>query len=152
MTTCREGCGACCDPVMLGDTHLAQSRLNITDRDRRWFLEDLRAMPGKEAAAKTAWMRASGRRTVGFVDGRMTRDAFFYSCRHFDPVARTCASHDDLPSACSGYPWHGEPRPDAAIPPECSFNADVGRVPVAITPRSTRGGATAIGCGSQPGG
>jgi Fe-S-cluster containining protein len=130
---CIEGCGACCDPVMLAAPHLQQALLpSLSARDRRWMLEDLVAMPAKEAAAKTAWMRA--RPTVGFVEGRLSRETFFYRCRQFDAETRACRSHDDLPSACGGFPWHGGvPHPDAALPPECGYNVDVGRVPVEIT-------------------
>lgn len=128
---CIPGCGACCDPVMLAAPHFEQARLDISERDRRWMLEDLVAMPFREGVAKTAWM--GNRQSFGVVAGRLVVERYFYRCRQFDADTRVCMSHDDLPSACSGYPWHGEPHPNKAIPPQCGYNVDVGREPVPVT-------------------
>lgn len=110
----------------------------ISSRDQRWLLEDLVAMPGKEAAPKMAWL--GGRLVAGMEGGRLLTARFYYRCRRFDPVTRLCTSRDDLPSACEEYPWGDSgPHPAKTIPPWCGYNVDVGRpvepVPVALTRR-----------------
>lgn len=118
---------------MLAEPHISQATTpGISERDRRWLLEDLSPMGGREAAAKTPWLR--GHLSAGMVGGRVVIGRFFYWCRHFDPATRTCASHDDLPSACKDYPWRDDPpHPAKTLPPQCGYNVDVGRVPVELT-------------------
>lgn len=130
MTECSK-CGVCCDPVLLtSDTIALASNLRISPRERRWLLEDLKPMSRKEAKAKVPWAFESGvlwRNNVGQVSWPL-----FYRCQHFNEETRQCESHHDLPETCSGFPWFGAPpHPHAVLPPECSYNVDVGR-PVQI--------------------
>lgn len=100
---------------------------------RRWILNDLTPMPYREGMAKAPQLAG---RDLATADGEMA-SVFFYRCRWFDAETRQCMNYENRPAVCSGYPWGGgPPRPDAALPPACSFNADVGR-PVAFL--SSRG-------------
>jgi len=98
--------------------------------DRQWAERCLTAMPVREALAKMP--RAAG---------ALLRDAlgnlvqpFYFRCSNLDPVTRECTDYHHRPDMCRDYPWYGgEPRMDAHLPPECSFNADIGLVPVALT-------------------
>jgi Fe-S-cluster containining protein len=56
----------------------------------------------------------------------------WFTCQWFDPVTRTCGTHDNLPQVCSGFPWY-EGGPDDVgddlawghVSKRCSFLADV---------------------------
>lgn len=63
---------------------------------------------------------------------------YFYRCRWFDRDTRTCTNYDDRPPGCRDYPWGatgGVPDPRAALPPSCSFRADIG-LPVYLRSRA----------------
>ena len=141
MTTCN-GCGCCCDPVVMPFTQAEAVRMPLSELDpvhRRWILNDLTPMPYREGIAKAPWLRGQ---LMATADGTGVTP-FFFRCRWFDQDSRSCTNYENRPEVCSGYPWSGEPpRPDAALPPACSFNADVGRavepMPVVLGPsRST---------------
>jgi len=58
---------------------------------------------------------------------------FAVECDLFDRVSRLCGAHEDRPAVCAGYPWYGrEPlgcgSAVAALPPQCSYTADVRRM------------------------
>lgn len=131
MTECLSGCGACCDPVTLPYNKLeAMTDPRLMPGDRKWATEYLTAMPYKEAMAKAPWLRG---RMLAEADGTPVQP-FYFRCSALDRETRRCAIYEDRPLTCRGYPWYGgEARPDATLPPACSFNADVGRVPVALT-------------------
>lgn len=134
MTECNR-CGACCDPVTLLVDRFEQARVpGMGARERRWLLEDLSPMPYREARRKAPHLTVALDVPGGLVDpvnpGLNTTAVAvgFYRCRHFDPATRTCASHDDLPQPCRDFPWFGlGPRRQAALPPPCSFRADIGQ-------------------------
>jgi len=143
MTECN-GCGCCCDPVMSAVTPLDMARLPpwaVDERTRRWYQEDLTPLNRKEALAKMPWL-AQGGKTALALDGT-TGDvtiafSMFYKCRHFDTETRTCLDYDNRPQPCVDFPFDGRSGAQlnhmdkaAALPPECSFNADIGR-PVQI--------------------
>ena len=94
----------------------------IPKAERQWADRCLSAMPVKEALAKAPWLR-----------GRLLADRFgnpsspfFFRCSNFDAATRQCADYDNRPDMCRGYPWYGQaPRRDAALPPDCSFKADL---------------------------
>lgn len=130
MAICN-GCGQCCNPVMLPYTHIrAITDQRIPEEGRRWARDALVPMTHREAFARQPWMR-----------GRVLRDQFgqfliypnFFRCLRYDAEAKRCSDYDNRPSTCRGYPWYGEaPRPDAALPPDCSYKEDliqIGRKP-----------------------
>ena len=123
MTVCRDNCGQCCDPVMLPYSLLeAMFDPRIAPEDRKWAGESLSPMPVGEALAKAPWL--AGRRLADSAGGEV--QPFYYRCANLDPETKACAVYDDRPFTCRGYPWYGgEPRPDAALPPDCSFQADL---------------------------
>lgn len=134
MTDCN-GCGGCCDPVVLLGDRFALAR-GVTDaRMRRWLLEDLSPMPYREAARKAnAGLVAARSNPAAVLTGPDEGPNFageavgFYRCRHFDPATRRCLSYDDRPEVCRQYPWlGGAPRPNAALPDACSYRADIGQ-------------------------
>lgn len=123
MTVCRPDCGQCCDPVMLPYTRIeAMTDQEIDPGQRKWAERCLTAMSTREAFAKAPWLR-----------GRALRDRFegfaqpfFFRCSNFDPETKRCTDYDNRPSMCRGYPWYGAPpRPDASLPPDCSFREDL---------------------------
>lgn len=141
MTSCREGCGACCAPVMLPCNrweYLADP--GLSERARRWVAEDLRPMRPRDAVAALPWLGEERRPTYGLDAGEMTFGTFYFSCRHFDPETRSCRDYDDRPESCRQYPLYGAERlaDNIALPPMCSCRADVGQ-PVEPIPVAWRG-------------
>lgn len=123
MTACRPDCGQCCDPVMLPYSRMeAIFDPSIPLEERQWADRCLTAMPVKEAHLKAPWLI-----------GRLLADRFgnpsspfFFRCSNFDPATRQCTDYDNRPGMCRGYPWYGgQPRTDAALPPDCSYQADL---------------------------
>lgn len=132
MTECN-GCGGCCDPVVLPFTQQQvkfASKFDIDDEDRRFVLEDLTPMRPKLALEKRPEMR--GRPLVDAA-GDLMLLPHFYTCKHFDEETRACTNYEGRPPVCRGYPWYDSgPKHGAALPPACSFNADIGQ-PVKFT-------------------
>jgi Fe-S-cluster containining protein len=128
MTECNC-CGSCCSPVVLPFAKFEASRAkNLDPVTRRWILEDLTPMGPKEAKARGEGWIFDQRKRVGSLTHTGETILFLYSCRHFDEETRLCTNHDNRPPGCRGYPWkHGVPDPTAALPPTCSYNADVDR-------------------------
>lgn len=91
-------------------------------------------MSPREAFALAPWLRGRMQR-----EGDRLVPSFYFRCRHFDPDTRRCTDYDNRPAMCRDYPWYGGAvNFSAALPPTCSFRADIGEVPVAITPRPQR--------------
>jgi Fe-S-cluster containining protein len=133
MTECNN-CGACCDPFMMvfspSDITILGPQL---DPDERAFYD----------AHLTPIRRADGRRMVAhwssgwsefIIDGEAKMvPAFYYQCDRYDAVAKRCTDYENRPDVCRDYPWYGEPPdPSKALPPTCSFLADVGREVMAV--------------------
>lgn len=137
--TCN-GCGTCCDPVVLPYPHIrAMTDPALPLRDRQWAQDDLTPMSAKEALTKVPWLRG---RTLVDQFGNLNL-GFYFRCRQFDPETRQCRSYDDRPGTCRNYPWYnGDPSDTAALAPWCSFNTDRGvvpePVPVALLPTRNR--------------
>jgi Fe-S-cluster containining protein len=148
VTDCN-GCGGCCDPFItvfspasfgLGhEIHIDGSIGAKLDPDELAFARE----------HLTAMRRSDGRNMVrdwsrGYsefiIDGDVRLvPAFYYRCDRYDPTERRCTDYDNRPDCCRGYPWYGDP-PDThkALPPTCSYNADIGR-PVAEMPVELQG-------------
>lgn len=137
MTDCN-GCGGCCDPVVLPITQIEMRQILPAEVDpatRRWVLEDL-TMVGKRAVLdKVAYQQIAGRSAAYGLDprtGEKRHGVSYYECRWFDRDTRQCTNHDNRPPPCSEYPWgDGPPVANVALPFECSFRADIGQ-PVTI--------------------
>lgn len=131
-------CGGCCDPVVMPFTQAEAIRMPPTELDaahRKWVLNDLTPMSYHEGIAKMPHMRGQSMATAS---GELSMP-FFFRCRWFDNETRLCTNYENRPEVCSSYPWGGRPpRSDAALPPQCSFNADIGR-PVALLPTKNSG-------------
>lgn len=131
-TECN-GCGSCCHPVLLPYTQLeARSKWarNIDPVDLEWTLNDLAPMSRREVRKLEPWLLDMA------LTGRTEDEVlpFFYRCRHFDETTRQCNNYPNRPPACRNHPWRdGIPQPGTALPPTCSFNADIGQ-PVAMMP------------------
>lgn len=132
MTECISGCGACCDPVVLPYTRLEAMRdPTISAEERRWASDALQPMGDKEGYAKMPHLRNRAMADQFGVPARV----FFFSCRHLDQETRRCNDYENRPAVCRGFPWQGQaPRPDAGLPLQCAFRADIGEVPVALGP------------------
>lgn len=131
MTECNS-CGACCDPVTLpfDYSHLLEWARNMSDRDAHWVRTAIMPMTPIEAYQHEPWLRradlVSSVQANGIVmDGD---SVFFYRCRWFDRDARQCTQYDKRPDVCRVYPWpDGTPLDGVALPPTCSFRADLGQ-------------------------
>jgi Fe-S-cluster containining protein len=131
VTECN-GCGSCCDPVTIPYTKLdAATDYTLDDRTRRWVLDDLTPMSRRDVLDREPWLLDKSTRLSAAVDGGDLFVPYFYSCRWFDETERRCTNWDDRPAPCRMYPWLDEPQPTAALPPTCSFRADIGQ-PVEI--------------------
>lgn len=133
MTECN-GCGVCCDPVVLPITQIEALTAPLDPEVRRWVLEDLIPMSRREAKAK--FPLVFERPVHQVLNGVATMlQPLFYRCRNYDPETGRCAIYETRPETCRDFPWAGgRPNPGIALPAPCSFNADVGR-PVAVTIR-----------------
>lgn len=95
---------------------------SIPEEMRRWTERSLTRMSRREAYTLAPWLK-----------GKQLRDQFgvllepnFFRCAHFDRETKRCTDYHHRPDMCSGYPWYdNEPRPDAALPPGCSFRDDL---------------------------
>lgn len=145
MTECN-GCGGCCDPVVSSITPLDMAKFapwQIDERTRRWYLEDLTPLPRKVALERLSWMTGGGKTAFGMGPDGIPVIAFsmFYECAQYDRETRTCRDYDNRPQPCRDYPFEDRTGKDlthmdraAALPPECSFRADIGQ-PVEIRPK-----------------
>lgn len=143
MTECN-GCGACCDPfvTVVAPIHLRDGTANrlIGFEEAEWMRRHLTPIRRKDGLAQVStWMTGGGwsdipkrnrdGRVIGFEVALMP--SHFY---RFDPVERRCTDYDNRPPVCRNYPWYdGAPEAGKAIPPTCSYRADVG-LPVAEMP------------------
>lgn len=131
VTECN-GCGSCCDPVVLPFTKDEAARSNLPAYVKWWVANVLTPMPAREAKQIEPFLFA--RPHVSTTVSQMT--PFFYRCGWFDRDARVCTHYLERPPGCRTYPWRDTPVPGASLPPTCSYNADIGQ-PVVLGP--TRG-------------
>lgn len=144
MTDCN-GCGRCCDPVVLPYTQNEIRRLLpgyglIEDENRRFVLEDLTPIrPRRRGLEMVSDYMAEGAKSSALHLGEpMILFSHFYECRWYDRETRQCLNYDDRPPMCREFPTYGDwPDPTKAIPPECSYNADCGRPVKPISPPTT---------------
>lgn len=110
---------------------------SLSERTRRWLLDDLTPMSRRDVLAREPWLLdANEPRLSRSPDGGDLFIPFFYSCRWFDRETRRCTNWEDRPEPCRAYPWgDGPPDHTAALPPTCSFRADIGQT---VEIRSTR--------------
>lgn len=134
MTECRDGCGACCDPVVLPFTarEFAMGAAGEDHETRRFVADSLTQLRRRDGLDRAPWFRGRTMvRDLGDVSTIGTE--VFYECRHFDREERRCTNYADRPRLCRAFPWGDvKPHPAASLPPMCSFNADVGRTPEPI--------------------
>lgn len=135
-TVCN-GCGGCCHPVTLPFTQMeaAQAR-NLDPRERHWILHELTPMSRREAKALAPWAF----NTLIYGGSLNNSLPFYYRCMWYDTESRRCTNYEGRPDCCRDYPWSGQPpNRNAALPPACSFNEDIGRtvVPVTITKKES---------------
>lgn len=131
-----NGCGRCCDPVVMpyGPDDLRRLKDRLDPDEYRWATEDLTLLGRREGMRRAEYLESGMTFGIG-PDGVIMLWSYFYDCRWFDKDRRVCTNYDNRPDVCSGYPWMGDP-PDRrkALPPECGFVVDVGRVPVKMGP------------------
>lgn len=125
MTTCREGCGACCSPVVLpyGPAEIAAVAARAGERERRWLLDELRPISRREGVRRRP-------ETRGIQQGANGEFAFawHYECSNYDAETRRCLAFEERPDVCRLYP-DGYDVPlnrSVVLPASCSFRADVG--------------------------
>lgn len=127
-----NGCGGCCDPVVLPYSRNEIARALPSEFDdpelRRFVLEDLTPIRRRDGLQRASYLSAGvtvlGR--PGDPDSTFLAWSFFYECRHYDRENRRCLNYENRPSLCRGYPWYGEPPdPSKALPVECSYREDL---------------------------
>lgn len=117
MTECN-GCGACCQPVILpySPADIAIHGQRLDPETVAFYHEHL-----------TPMSRADGRAIVGSWSGGYSEifdgerwvllAAFYYQCDRYDPVSKQCGDYEHRPSMCRDYPWYGDlPDPQQAAP------------------------------------
>lgn len=126
-----NGCGACCDPVVLPVSQLdvARDPRLMGDEDAQFVLEVLRPIRRRDGLAKASYLSAGV--TVlgapGTPESTVLVWSMFYECPRFDPETRRCTDWENRPPLCRGYPWYDAPPDQAkALPTECSYRADLG--------------------------
>jgi Fe-S-cluster containining protein len=117
-----NGCGDCCEVVMLRVRPEDREQSNSVDRE--WLVNDLVPITWDEA-----WKRLPALKAI-WEDGERPEQLAYrqpYTCNNFDREQRTCAIHERKPACCSGFPWYNrEPWFGALDPyPRCAFHADV---------------------------
>lgn len=96
-------------------------------RQHEWVVNDLTRIPASEGFRVHTQLRG-----VRMLD-QWGNEAVpvFYRCRHYDDETNRCTSYDSRPDTCRDFPFgYGstrEMREAMALPPSCSFNADLGR-------------------------
>jgi Fe-S-cluster containining protein len=132
MSATCNGCGHCCNPVILDKTKREyQMQLPETEEgkaNRRFVLDCLTLLPAAEGHRRAQYLfdpsiELGVSATVG---GEPTVAVFFYECKNYDPDERKCLDWENRPPVCRGFPWYdGPPRREAVLPPECSFIEDI---------------------------
>lgn len=140
-----NGCGACCDPVVLPMTRSEiLGEITAEPEVRRWARDVLVPMSPREALALEPHL---GRISIGIdpYTGQLGSEVFYYRCGWFDRETRTCTHYDERPSPCRDYPWGNPigPTPMANLAPWCGYRADVGQS-VTIRPSTPEGRAAAV--------
>ncbi len=152
MTAECNGCGACCNPVVMpyGPADLRDFRLIEAARADPDELDNLlfarahfTVINRREGLQRAAYLSEGGKTTCAMdADSRpIVAWSFFYSCDRFDPETRSCTDYENRPPLCRDYPFYGAPLDDPwnkakALPETCAFRADIGQpvVPVALSP------------------
>lgn len=127
MTECN-GCGACCDPVVLPVSPGQLAAMGNRLADGVWLREHLHPMGRPEGRARQPWAKGKGWSERIDDEGNPIIEAvFYYQCDRYDPVAKQCTDYDGRPGMCRSYPWaDGIANPGADLPPTCSYRADIG--------------------------
>lgn len=149
MTDCNS-CGRCCNPVVFSFQQIdiatqfpdpdASPYEALHPRNRDWIVNDLTPIPRKIGKAMVADHMAGfstyytmDKRTGRIVPGSEVKQlSYFYECKHYDKETGDCGIYDNRPGLCEGFPWYGIPLTDSfnqnkSLPPECSYNADIGK-------------------------
>jgi Fe-S-cluster containining protein len=118
-------CGDCCERITISNGQPEVTAESVLDRlaagTQGWWEEenDRRA---DDVFILTYW---------DLIPGTEEGEPWF-TCQWWDPVTRTCGTHDNLPRVCSEYPWYernvvdpGEDLPWSHVSKRCSFLADV---------------------------
>jgi Fe-S-cluster containining protein len=130
MTDCNS-CGVCCDPVVLP---ASPQRLFSPDGERAFGAETVAWM--REHWTPIKPRRNGLARVMSWNDGFSEQAgpeglelvlAWFYDCDQFDPETRQCRDYEGRPDVCREYPWYKGVRPDAKLPPTCSYRTDIGQ-------------------------
>jgi Fe-S-cluster containining protein len=121
----------CCEAIPLAVTQ-EQVRMKLPGqigaRTRRWILDELVPISRREVRRLYPWRLDHVELPRDPHTGEFIADyPTFYRCLNFEPETRRCLAYDDRPDECAGYPEYGGPIDRAiALPPRCSFRADIG--------------------------
>lgn len=125
-----NGCGRCCDPVVLGFTqHDVRATLPgeaLGKADREWVLYDLTPITRAEALDRIGYLGQGGMTHFRVRGVAVTIPSHYFECRNYDRETKQCLIYDRRPPLCAEYPWYGHP-PDhtKSLPDECSYIEDV---------------------------
>jgi Fe-S-cluster containining protein len=126
VTDCN-GCGGCCDPVILPYTQIEVLSATTNEEDRAWVLLDLTPISEDEARERQP---EYVRRLRHLLAHGLAKKVHFYRCRHYDDTTRRCSNYENRPPVCRGFPWMGGPPVQGVpLPTHCSFRADIGETP-----------------------
>jgi len=148
MIACPDGCGACCDPVVLPFGPADLRRLTAMDlgvEDYVWMKNHLTPMTRREGLQRAAYLTQGGKTTFS-LDAQSQPEvgwSYFYECDLFDTETRRCSDYEHRPPTCRGFPWYDDDTASdqwnkaKALPTTCVHRAAIGQpvepVPVRIT-------------------
>jgi len=117
VTSCRRGCGRCCDPVILTRAmadRIAASLADGTATDSALFIAE-------------HWTRRPDGAELDRMPG--SSDATLWDCDQYDPATGDCLAHERKPPVCADFPWYGQGPADQSrwLEMVCTFHADLGR-------------------------
>lgn len=111
---CREGCGLCCDPVMLSQSVAEALYDPASERrftDQEWIINHW--------APYAAW----------------GEDAVAVQCTEYDVATRSCRAYESRPDVCRRYPFYDGPAvlKDSDLRTlVCGYQAEAGRTVLPI--------------------
>lgn len=139
-TTCRPGCGQCCQVLQLPLTRAdVEQDPSIPERVRRWYLTDLIPIGWREAKRRAPWLQRPSTIMPVHDGQQLARYPSYYRCGLYDEATQRCTAWADRPEPCAGFPYYGRPSLEGMrLPTGCEFRRDQGETPVILTRKEGR--------------
>lgn len=110
---CREGCGACCDPVFL------------PGKSAKMIYDAAWGPLTKDQAEDSEFILAHWAPYASWGE-----DGVALQCSEYDAATRSCLAYDNRPPVCRNYPTYNRERPEftgTGTNLVCGYQAEDGR-------------------------